>query len=296
YALQDVYQGDGFFDNFNFFSAADPTHGFVKYLNHSEAVTHGLINTSSGVAVFGADGFNTIYDNSGRSSIRIESKKSYTHGLFIADISHMPGSLCGIWPAFWTLGSGEWPGNGEIDIIEGVNLNEVNAFTLHTSDVCIMNNTRETGTLETDNCAVSYSTTGCTGKASGNNTYGDGFNDIKGGVYAMQWTSQFIKIWFFPRDSIPDSISRGAPEVSEFGTPQANFHGSCDIDEHFKKHRIVFDTTFCGDFAGSVYHQSTCPQVEGMDSMGSCIDYVKNNPSDYLDAFWSVNYIKVYEE
>jgi hypothetical protein len=31
----------------------------------------------------------------GRPSIRIEGKKSYTHGLFIADIAHMPGPACG---------------------------------------------------------------------------------------------------------------------------------------------------------------------------------------------------------
>jgi hypothetical protein len=50
----------------------------------------------------------------GRPSVRLESKLSYTKGLFLADIKHMPGNACGIWPAFWTLGSGEWPYHGEI--------------------------------------------------------------------------------------------------------------------------------------------------------------------------------------
>jgi hypothetical protein len=49
----------------------------------------------------------------------------------------------------------------------------------------------------------------------------------------MQWTSQFIKLWFFPRGAIPASITAGAPDVSAFGTPQANFDGgSCDIDSY----------------------------------------------------------------
>lgn len=35
----------------------------------------------------------------GRKSVRIMSQKSWTHGLFIADILHMPGGTCGTWPA-----------------------------------------------------------------------------------------------------------------------------------------------------------------------------------------------------
>jgi hypothetical protein len=31
--------------------------------------------------------------------VRIVSKKNWTHGLFIADIEHMPGGICGTWPA-----------------------------------------------------------------------------------------------------------------------------------------------------------------------------------------------------
>jgi hypothetical protein len=40
-----------------------------------------------------------IATGSGRKSVRIESKKTYLHGLFIADMSHMPGGICGTWPA-----------------------------------------------------------------------------------------------------------------------------------------------------------------------------------------------------
>lgn len=39
------------------------------------------------------------YPGVGRKSVRITSQKSWTHALFISDIVHMPGGICGTWPA-----------------------------------------------------------------------------------------------------------------------------------------------------------------------------------------------------
>lgn len=42
-----------------------------------------------------------------------------------------PGSGLGYWPAFWMLGPGQWPENGEIDILEDVNALSEHSGTFH---------------------------------------------------------------------------------------------------------------------------------------------------------------------
>jgi len=252
YALEDTFAGSNFYDNFNFYDGADPTHGFVTYVNETFASTSGLTGFGTNTAKWGVDATNVISTtSSGRLSVRLESKNSYNHGLFLADIKHMPGSICGVWPAFWTLGDGTWPAHGELDIIEGVNTNSANQFTAHTASNCTMSFPDQTGPVLTTDCAVSTGgTAGCAVGSSKSNDYGTNFNSNGGGVYAMQWTSAFIKLWFFPRNAIPASITAGTPDVTQFGTPQADFDGaSCSIDSHFVNHRLIFDTTFCGKSA-----------------------------------------------
>lgn len=39
------------------------------------------------------------YPGKGRDSVRIESKKRYGQGLFVADFTHLPKPACGQWPA-----------------------------------------------------------------------------------------------------------------------------------------------------------------------------------------------------
>ena len=119
YELDDDYSPDKFTSMFNFITYDDPSHGYVNYVNQSTAESLGLLKLENGKLYIGADHTN-VASGRGRNSIRINSKKRYTHGLFILDMDHMPAAQCGSWPAFWTDGP-NWPNNGEIDIIEGMN-------------------------------------------------------------------------------------------------------------------------------------------------------------------------------
>jgi Glycosyl hydrolases family 16 len=211
-------------------------------VNQATAQSEGLINTDNEVVYMGVD-YSNVATGSGRSSVRVTSIKSYNHGLIILDLVHMPGGVCGTWPAFWMVGP-NWPNNGEVDIIEGVNSQESNFMTLHTDAGCfITNNGEYTGTMTTTNCDVNAAgqatNAGCQINTPSTLSYGSGFNAQDGGVYATEWTSEAISIWFFPRGSIPSDITSGSPNPASWGKATANFSGGCDIDSHFQNQQIV---------------------------------------------------------
>ena len=87
-----------------------------------------------------------------RNSVRLEGRRRFNRGLFIIDLRHMPAG-CGTWPAFWLTDEANWPVNGEIDIVEGVNYQQDTAKTaLHTTKVCQMDDVPEgskTGSWDT---------------------------------------------------------------------------------------------------------------------------------------------------
>ncbi|CDM34319.1 CAZyme family GH16 [Penicillium roqueforti] len=295
YSLVETWQGNNFLDYFNFHVGSDPTNGFVNYLDKETAESSGLVKvTDTGSVYLGVDHATKLNPNgnTGRDSVRIGSKKYYDQSLVIADIAHMPGSVCGTWPAFWSVGK-NWPADGEIDIIEGVNLQDYNEIVMHTAGTCSLTDTDMTGSVNATGCGEDIGTIGC--KVEGQEgSYGTSFNKQNGGVYSLQWTDDFLKIWYFPRSSIPASITSGNPDVTEFGTPMAVVQESCDVANSFKAQSFVFDVTFCGDWAGGVFGSSGCP-VTDSDSFQSCHNYVANNPAKFKETYWEINSVKIYQ-
>ncbi|KAJ1557577.1 hypothetical protein HK405_015677, partial [Cladochytrium tenue] len=289
YALSDTYSGSTFFSAWTFFTATDPTNGFVQYVSQATAQSSGLISAGS-PTIIKTDTTN-VYTSGGRPSVRITSNKSYNAGtLFVFDLNHMPYG-CGTWPAAWILGP-SWPAGGEIDVIEGVNLQTNNRMTLHTSSGCTMSSQVQTGSVVSTDCvAADNGNEGCSVQAATTTSYGSGFNSNGGGVYVTEWSTSAIKIWFFPRGSIPSDVAAGGATLtpsSSWGTPAADFPlGSACTASHFSSMQIVLDLTFCGDWAGSVF---TCSGSGN----AACQTYVGDNPSAFTEAYWSINSIKTY--
>jgi len=280
--------GTKFFDFFNFWTQPDPTHGHVRFVDRATGQRDGLIGVQNGKVRMGADSSKTAPN--GRESIRIESKQKWVNALYILDLDHMPGGACGIWPAFWTVGA-NWPNQGEIDIIEGVNKGDTNAMTLHTSNNCNMNTGRkQTGRALGTNCdTAATGNSGCGVSSTQKGSYATGFNSAGGGAYAMQRSGAGIKIWQFPKGRYPGDLLSNNPNPCNWPTPDAQFPfgGNCAAS-HFGPQAIVFDITFCGDWAGAVFGQQGCP--------GDCKQYVSNNPAAFKEAYWTINSLRVFAE
>jgi hypothetical protein len=67
-------------------------------VDQATAQNEGLISTSNGSVYMGVDSTN-VASGAGRASVRVTSKNTYNHGLIILDLAHMPGGICGTWPA-----------------------------------------------------------------------------------------------------------------------------------------------------------------------------------------------------
>jgi len=286
YVLTDHFVGSNFFNNFNFFDNVDPSHGYVNYVSSQNAKAKGLVHVTSNSSVYiGCDSTN-IAVGLGRDSVRLESKHKWTYGLFVMDLTHMPTG-CGTWPAWWLYGP-NWPYGGEIDIIEGVNQQTADQTTLHTSYGCTnsQNFTLYSGipTGAGDDC----NNNGC-GIVAEHGTFGAPFNKAQGGVFALEWTENYIQNFFWEREYVPMGILLDTPDPSNWGEPYAYFElGESCPSSHFYEHTMVINTNFCGDWAGAVF-SSQCP------GFSSCTDYVKSTPAAFTEAYWNINYIKVYQ-
>jgi len=273
YKLVDEYSAsNNFFDGFRFETLDDPTNGYVDYIDEETAWKEGLIAYTSNISkvYIGVDYENVIADDArGRRSVRLSSKRVLNENtLLVIDLDHLPTTLgqaglakgCSIWPAFWTFGP-DWPNSGEIDIIEYANNKTSNYCTLHTDTGCEMTKEAQidplpfTGSWVTTNCDVwATANAGCsilnTPNSAGSTWNADNPN---GGVYAMEWGLSEIRVFLFSRDSIPTDLLKKVPEPGGWGIPMATFYIGAESQcpsEKFKDHNIVFDITFCGDWAG----------------------------------------------
>jgi hypothetical protein len=230
----------------------------------------------------------------GRRSVRISSKQTYNTGLFIFDILHTPHG-CGTWPALWLVDESNWPANGEIDIVESVNVGDTgNTMTLHTSENCKMGKRRkrkQTRTALTYDCwnATNYNS-GC-GVQGPADSYGEAFNSHGGGVYALELRKEGIRVWMFPRSHIPSDIAAGRPDPSSWEVAMADFPNmECDIEKHFRNQSIVVNIDLCGDWAGrqSIFGASAVCE-------GTCGDWVAYRAESFQEAYWEFGGFWVYE-
>ncbi|KAG6907665.1 hypothetical protein DXG01_007869 [Tephrocybe rancida] len=275
YSIQDSYKGNDFFEAWTWKAINDPTHGRVNYVDKPTAQATNLSSATSNKFFMRVDSDSIVPPAAkGRDSVRIVSNKAYGDSIIVLDLQHMPAG-CGTWPAFWTKSqAGPWPHGGEIDIIEGDQT---------VSSDC------DTSVNYNQGCGTSFR------KA---NSYGADFNSVGGGWYILERSrAKGIRVWFWARDEpfVPHAVRYGLRTIKPdfaWGWPDAHFPtSSCNYTSHFDAHEMIFDTTFCGDWAGdpSIWAASGC-------GPGTCAQFVDDNPEQFKEAYWEINSLRVYSD
>ncbi|KND89754.1 putative endo-1,3(4)-beta-glucanase [Tolypocladium ophioglossoides CBS 100239] len=297
--LTETYDATNFFDKFDFITGASPNGGLVNFQSKADALNKGLVAYQGNEVYMGVD-YHTVVTGSNRKrdSVRIESKARYNHGLFIARFTHLPENKCGLWPAFWTYGE-NWPVDGEVDIIEQWNNAQWNQPAIHMADSakygqCLMDGVGQSGNVLTSNCdndfqdpPIQWGNQGCVAADH------SGPWATRDGV-AMEWTSEFIKLYSWHWSNVPSNIGDDAPDSASWGTPVVYLKNKqCDIDDHFSNQKLVLDLDFCGNPAGnpSVW-ASSCAAVTKQET---CEDYISNFPGDFSEAFFKLKDIRYFE-
>ncbi|KAI8232322.1 hypothetical protein K4K54_012048 [Colletotrichum sp. SAR 10_86] len=309
FSLADTYDSTNFFSKFTFFESnyntsnyndVDPTSGYINYRSQADAQALGLASTAGGEIYLGLDAKSiTQFPGVGRSSVRLESKEVYNKALIVARFSHLPKPVCGAWPAFWSYGS-PWPTKGELDWFEGWNLNKVNKPAAHTyksseQGQCLISSTGQTAQVDTPNCDQEapnqYSNQGCTTSTTSSDPYGSS----DGGVYAVEWTDDYIKFFSWRWGSVPDNVNSDSPDTATWGTPSMLIaNDACNINSHFKDQRLVINIGMCGVLAGNDgVWGSECKAATGH---AVCSTYAATNPSAFSDTYFKVKDIRIFKE
>jgi len=298
YKLVRDYSGQDFFQGWDFYGSWDNlTLGDVWWLDEADATNQHLayINSANN-AIIKVDNTSDVAFNQKRNTVRITTQDTYALGsLWIIDLLHLPYG-CSVWPAFWTKGP-LWPNDGEIDIIEGINVMPNNQAALHTTPGCMhpvaVNELGIAGELDCSTAA------GCTVTESSPNSFESGFALMGGGVWACQFDVAGIFIWFWSRPNIPASItsanSTSTVDISQWGTPSASYPASsCNISQFFTAQNLVVDITLCGNWAGiGPVYNATCG-TSG--STGLCYEDNVIGPGSpkYDNAYFEISYIRAY--
>ncbi|EFY87375.1 beta-1,3-endoglucanase [Metarhizium acridum CQMa 102] len=318
FRVKKTYGVDNFFDSFDFRTTGgnpnqnDDNWSWVKYQDLPNAQKKGLAKVKDGEIYLGIDHTRVLNKTSaeGRDSLRVVSKEAFRYGLVITRFTHLPELVCGGWPAYWTLGVGEWPKAGEIDMYEGWNLDVHNKPAIHVGPAaefgsCTIEQDDQSAEVISGNCdntfadnKVQWPGQGCQSRETKDTIWAS----PEGGIQALEWTKDYIKLFTWPHGKEPENLDDDELDTSSWGKPTVQIRASkCDIDGIFQKQQLMFTLPVCGNPPGSDQFWKeldggsgkTCDKVT---REPTCIDFVAKNPHAFKNFYFQIKDIRYFEQ
>ncbi|KAE8191451.1 hypothetical protein CF335_g6085 [Tilletia laevis] len=185
------YEGKTFFKDMMFFTGND---GSVDYVDHDSAHESGLIGMMDGMALMRA----APHRSGTHRSVRTSTDISFTEGLIILDILHGPRRL--------QLARGTAP------------TRPLAAESSRTRRSCTPPSSPGGGGGGQNCDAEATSEEGCAISGTQNGDFGVEYNANHGGVPVLDWHHKTgIRIFFFPRGSVPEDIEAGHQSLPAWG-------------------------------------------------------------------------------
>lgn len=322
--------GSDFFRDFDF-KTHSHTNGATRYLGREEAQGSGVIEAHDTHAIMRVG---NLSDQFHRHSAHISTKKRWKHFLAAFRFSHVPFGP-GVWPAFWMNGEGHWPDGGEVDILEYANA-ESGKVSMHTgkSNKCDLHAEevnkckRMPDMNEMDyNCYTWYRPEdpllGCGPTEPGAYRNGEAWSKTPG-VVAVEWTEEFVKVFFIPEDKIPGDLLLDQPQPNTwdewvisffpFASSEKRQPGSCKKDP-LTPQQLIINIELCGDWAGYTFEpdrrlpqfeqwkrkikNEECTRHHWVSHDDCCSNYLAEPENgDFLreHAYFNISWLKVYKQ
>ncbi|RDA94035.1 hypothetical protein CP533_5289 [Ophiocordyceps camponoti-saundersi (nom. inval.)] len=310
FTLLQTINGSNFYDEFEFLTKGrnpnktyDDNDAFVRYQPLASAQQKNLTRIEDdGQIYLGVDHTTVLGPDTdhGRDAFRIQTRRAYNQGLFIMRFSHMPKPVCGAWPAYWTVGDGEWPLNGEIDLYEGWNLNTANRPSFHAGTPSQVGNcTLESELVRSDiisnNCDNSFEKRPSQPVGQGcqvNETEDGIWGSPEGGIQVLQWTKEEVKVYTWPYNLAPPNLENNEIDTSAWGKPSIHLRKpSCNVESALRNLRFILNIAFCGGLQWGEGPGGPSCQAK---TKQTCEDYVGSHPEDFRDVFFRVKDFRYY--
>jgi hypothetical protein len=337
YSLAWAAEGRKFFDDWDY-GEIDYTNGAVRYVGREEATNGSLTQAFDSHAIIkpGHIEQDANGKNSHRQSVRLSTSKSWTYFLVAMRYQSTPFG-CGVWPAFWSNGaSGNWPTDGELDILEYWN-HAKSEVSFHTAvseeDGCKLDKEqlRKPGCPQFDdvnnwylpwwafNCQTDYNwfRLGCAPTSARHQRKTGEEYGTSPGVIAAEWTQEFIKVFYIPESQIPTDLEAGSPKPDSwdefiisyypFGASERAHPGTCPLKGRgiSSPQAFVLNIELCGgrgslEFPFMCNGVSTCRNRNFAGARDCCTEYMtdetKSGEALAKSGFFNISYIKVWQD